>query len=200
MYYGGAESWNLRDEHMADTLDQLLRAHGPGSRAVVWAHNSHIGDARHTDMGQSRGEHNIGQLVRQRHSGEVALVGFGTHTGTVAAAHDWGDEMSVMDVRPSRAGSIERLCHDSAVRRFLLDLREGHDEALRHALSEPLLQRFIGVIYRPDTELQSHYARTSPARQYDGYAWFDETRAVHALPAPKVQSRDEVPETYPFGV
>ena len=199
MYYGGAESWNLRDEHMADTLDQLLRAHGPDSRAVVWAHNSHIGDARHTDMGQSRGEHNIGQLARQRHSGEVALIGFGTHTGTVAAAHDWGDDMEVMDVRPSRAGSVERLCHESGVRRFLLDLRGGHDEALRHALHEPLLQRFIGVIYRPDTELQSHYARTSVSRQYDGYVWFDETHAVHAIGAPSTGG-DEVPETYPFGL
>ncbi|WP_206862504.1 protein-L-isoaspartate(D-aspartate) O-methyltransferase [Lysobacter changpingensis] len=199
MYYGGAESWNLRDEHMADTLDALLQAHGPRSRAVVWAHNSHIGDARHTDMGQSRGEHNIGQLVRQRHSGEVALVGFGTHAGTVAAAHDWGDEMEVMDVRPSRTGSIEHLCHGSGVPRFLLDLCEGHDDAMRRALSEPLLQRFIGVIYRPATELQSHYARASLARQYDGYVWFDETRAVDALEAPATDA-GEVPETYPFGV
>ncbi|MET3928548.1 protein-L-isoaspartate(D-aspartate) O-methyltransferase [Lysobacter sp. OAE881] len=199
MYYGGAESWNLRDEHMADTLDLLLRAHGPRSRAVVWAHNSHIGDARHTDMGQSRGEHNIGQLVRQRHSGEAALIGFGTHAGTVAAAHDWGDEMEVMDVRPSRADSVERLCHDSGIERFLLDLREGHGEALRHALSEPRLQRFIGVIYRPDTELQSHYARASLARQYDGYVWFDKTQAVHAIAAPE-RDDTQVPETYPFGV
>jgi len=199
MYYGGAESWNLRDEHMADTLDQLLQAHGPRSRAVVWAHNSHIGDARHTDMGQARGEHNIGQLVRQRHSGQTALIGFGTHTGTVAAAHDWGEEMEVMDVQPSRAGSVERLCHDSGVRRFLLDLREGRDEALRRAMSEPLLQRFIGVIYRPATELQSHYARTCLARQYDGYVWFDETSAVQAISAPKRED-DQVPETFPFGV
>ncbi|MDR0184301.1 protein-L-isoaspartate(D-aspartate) O-methyltransferase [Lysobacter arvi] len=199
MYYGGADSWNLRDEHMADTLDQLLRAHGPDSRAVVWAHNSHIGDARHTDMGQARGEHNIGQLVRQRHSGQAALIGFGTHTGTVAAAHDWGDAMEIMDVRPSRAGSIERLCHDAGRPRFLLDLREGHDETLRRLLSDPLLQRFIGVIYRPETELQSHYARASLARQYDGYVWLDETRAVDALPA-RAREADEVPDTYPFGV
>ena len=137
--------------------------------------------------------------MRQRHSGETALIGFGTHTGTVAAAHDWGDEMEVMDVRPSRSGSVERLCHDSGVRRFLLDLREGHDETLRRAMSEPLLQRFIGVIYRPATELQSHYARTSLARQYDGYVWFDETSAVQAISGPGT-SDEQVPETYPFGV
>lgn len=199
MYYGGAESWNLRDEHMADTLDQLLQAHGPHSRAVVWAHNSHIGDARHTEMGRVRGEHNIGQLCRQRHPGATALVGFGTDSGTVAAAHDWGEPMQVMDVRPSRVGSVERLCHAAGIPRFLLDLRETAGGMLHRQLAEPLLERFIGVIYRPATELQSHYAQVALSRQFDGYVWLDRTRAVTPLEAPDATASG-VHDTWPSGL
>ena len=198
MYYGGAESWNLRDTHMFETLGHLLDAHGPQSKAIVWAHNSHIGDARHTEMGTARDELNIGQLCRERFGGQAALVGFGTHAGTVAAASDWDGDMQVKRVRPSRRDSVERLCHDSGVPRFLLDLRKGHHEALRRRLLAPRLERFIGVIYRPDTELQSHYAEVSLPQQFDAYCWFDETTAVTPLgsqhPAPGA------PETYPFGV
>lgn len=198
MYYGGAESWNLRDTHMFETLENLLEAHGPESKAVVWAHNSHIGDARHTEMGWARDELNIGQLCRERFGDAAALVGFGTHTGTVAAASDWDGDMELKQVRPSRHDSVERLCHDSGVPRFLLDLREGRHDVLRQRLMEPALERFIGVIYRPDTELQSHYAEVAWPRQFDAWAWFDETSAVRPL-AP-VHPRAGVPDTWPFGV
>jgi protein-L-isoaspartate(D-aspartate) O-methyltransferase len=196
MYYGGAESWNLRDTHMFETLQHLLEARGPGSKAVVWAHNSHIGDARHTEMGIVREELNIGQLCRERFGDEAALVGFGTHTGTVAAASDWGGEMEVKRVRPSRPDSYERLCHDAGIPRFLLDLRR--DEALRRCLLEPRLERFIGVVYRPDTELTSHYADASLPRQFDAFVWFDETSAV--TPLGPEHARAGVPDTYPFGL
>src|SRR4051812_21874312 len=154
MYYGGPESWNLRDTHMFETLEHLLDARGPKSKAVVWAHNSHIGNARYTEMVVVRDELNIGQLCRQRFGDKAALIGLGTHSGTVAAAADWGGEMKVQQVRPSHADSYERLCHDCRVPRFLLDLRR--DEALRERLLERRLERFIGVIYRPETELRSH--------------------------------------------
>jgi erythromycin esterase-like protein len=197
MYYGGAESWNLRDTHMFETLQHLLQAHGPQSKAVVWAHNSHIGDARHTDMGAVRGELNIGQLCRER-LGRTALIGFGTHAGTVAAASDWDGAMEVKRVRPSRSDSYERLCHDAGLPRFLLDLREGRHEALRRRLLESRLERFIGVIYRPETELASHYADASLPLQFDAFAWFDQTTAVTPLGPENVPSG--VPDTYPFGL
>src|SRR5215217_8486394 len=143
---------------MFETLSQLLEAHGPQSKAIVWAHNSHIGDARYTEMGAVRDELNIGQLCRERFGDDAALIGFGTHTGTVAAATDWDGDMEVKRVRPSHRDSYERLCHDAGVSRFLLDLRPGTNEALRRRLREPRLERFMGVIYRPDTELLSHYS------------------------------------------
>lgn len=198
MYYGGAESWNLRDTHMFETLGHLLDAHGPQSKAIVWAHNSHIGDARHTEMGSARDELNIGQLCRERFGDAAALVGFGTHAGTVAAASDWDGDMEVMQVRPSHRDSVERPCHDSGVPRFLLDLRKGRHEALRRRLLPPRLERFIGVIYRPDTELQSHYAEVSLPQQFDAYTWFDETTAV--TPLGSQHPTGGVPETWPFGV
>lgn len=198
MYYGGAEGWNLRDTHMFETLENLLDAHGPDAKAIVWAHNSHIGDARHTEMGRSRGELNIGQLCRERFGDQAALVGFGTHAGTVAAASDWDGEMEIMRIRPSHHGSVERLCHDSGVPRFLLDLREARHEALRERLMEGRLERFIGVIYRPETELQSHYAEVVLPRQFDAWTWFDETTAV--TPLGPEQHATGTPETWPFGL
>ena len=196
MYYGGAESWNLRDTHMFETLEHLLEAKGPEAKAVVWAHNSHIGDARHTDMGAVRDELNIGQLCREKWGDEVALIGFGTHTGTVAAATDWDGAMEVKRVNPSRRDSYERLCHDSGVSRFLLDLTGSGNEPLLRRLSEPRLERFIGVIYRPETELMSHYSQAILPRQFDAYVWFDDTEAVTPLGP---EHHRGVPETYPFG-
>jgi protein-L-isoaspartate(D-aspartate) O-methyltransferase len=196
MYYGGAESWNLRDSHMAETLEHLLEARGPQSKAVVWAHNSHIGDARATDMGAVRGEHNIGQLIRERFADEVALIGFGTHAGTVTCATDWDGPTETKRVLPSRSDSYERLCHDAAIPRFLLDLTA--DETLRRRLAEPRLERFIGVIYRPETERWSHYSEAVLPRQLDAYVWFDETRAL--TPLAEEHLPGHVPDTYPFGL
>jgi erythromycin esterase-like protein len=196
MYYGGAESWNLRDTHMFETLEHLLEARGGKSKAIVWAHNSHIGDARYTDMGAVRDELNIGQLCRQRFGEEAALIGFGTDTGTVAAASEWGGDVEFKRIRPSHRDSYERLCHDSAIARFLLDLREHN--AVRNRLLQPRLERFIGVIYRPDTELLSHYVEASLPQQFDAFVWFDKTTAVSPL-GPE-HARPGVPETYPFGL
>jgi erythromycin esterase-like protein len=199
-YYGGAESWNLRDTHMFETLEHLLEARGPTSKAIVWAHNSHIGDARYTEMGVVREELNIGQLCRERFGEEVALIGFGTHTGTVAAASasDWGGDMEIKRVQPSHRDSYEWVCHDAGIPRFLLDLRADQQKAVRRRLLEPRLERFIGVIYRPDTELMSHYAEASLPQQFDAFVWFDETAAV--TPLGPQHARTGVPETYPFGL
>ena len=177
MYYGGTESWNLRDTHMFETLRLLLAHHDPDSRAVIWAHNSHLGVASATEMG-SRGELNLGQLCRETFGAGSFHVGFGTHAGTVAAASDWGGEMEVMDVRPSHERSYERVCHDSGVEAFFLHLREPPREALREELLEPRLERAIGVIYRPEAELRSHYFQAVLPRQFDEWIWFDETTAV----------------------
>ncbi len=197
MYYGAAESWNLRDTHMFETLQHLLEASGPRSRAVVWAHNSHIGDARQTEMGQVRGELNLGQLCRQAHGDEAVLLGFGTHGGTVAAASDWDAPMQVMQVNPSMAGSVERLFHDAGRPCGFIDLREGRHPDAREALAPSLLERYVGVVYRPQTERWSHYAASSLARQYDGWIWFDQTRAITALSDGHGRG---MPETWPFGV
>ena len=196
MYYGGAESWNLRDSHMFETLESLLNARGLKSKAVVWAHNSHIGDARYTEMGAVRDELNIGQLCRQRFGQEAVLIGLGTHAGTVAAASDWDGNMEIKRVRPSHHDSYERQCHDSGVARFLLDFSRA--EAVRRRLREERLERFIGVIYRPETELTSHYASASLSLQFDAFVWFDETHAVIPLGSEHVKAG--VPDTYPFGV
>ena len=194
MYYGGPASWNLRDQHMFDTLERLLAFRGPNAKAVVWAHNSHVGDARATEMGAARGEHNIGQLCRQTLGDAAFSIGFGTHTGTVAAATDWGGPMQIKKVRPSHPSSYERLCHDADVPAFLLSLRYPARDAVRDELASPRLERAIGVIYRPETELQSHYFQAALPWQFDAYVWFDETRAVLALEAEA--ARAEVPHVY----
>ncbi|MFO1078056.1 MAG: protein-L-isoaspartate(D-aspartate) O-methyltransferase [Planctomycetota bacterium] len=195
MYYGSHESWNLRDRHMCDCLQQLLEFHGPRAKIVVWAHNSHVGDATATEMA-ARGEWNLGQLCRQeQREGDVYIVGFGTDHGTVAAASHWGGPMELKRVRPSLAGSYERLCHDSGIARFLLPLRGGSEHVLR--LGQTRLQRAIGVIYRPETERASHYFHAVLPRQFDEFVWFDETAAVRALTTTEL---DEVPDTYPFGL
>jgi protein-L-isoaspartate(D-aspartate) O-methyltransferase len=198
MYQGAAESWNLRDTHMFEALCQILDAKGPNAKAVVWAHNSHIGNARHTEMGEVREELNIGQLVKEKFGEKARLIGFGTHTGTVAAAEDWDEPMEVKAVRPSLPESYERVCHDAGVPRFLLDMREGVlGPELEEGLMRPRLERFIGVIYRPETERWSHYAEATLPRQFDAFVWFDETEAVSPLPGGQ-RPGDE--ETYPFGL
>jgi erythromycin esterase-like protein len=203
MYRGSAESWNLRDTHMFETLNMILDARGPNSKAIVWAHNSHIGNAAFTDMGMRREELNIGQLAKEKWDSRARLIGFGTHTGTVAVADDWDEPMRIKRVRPSLPESYERVAHDSEVPTFLLDLREGErDERLASALIKPRLERFIGVIYRPETERWSHYSEAILPRQFDGYVWFDETSAVTPLPGeqrPGETARHEE-ETYPFGL
>jgi protein-L-isoaspartate(D-aspartate) O-methyltransferase len=196
MYYGGAESWNLRDQHMFDTLETLLAFRGDESKAVVWAHNSHIGDARATEM-SARGEHNLGQLVRTAYSRTSFAIGFGTDHGLVAAADNWGGPMQCKPVRPSMIGSYERLFHDSEMPAFFLPLREPRRPELRDELREPRLERAIGVIYRPETELASHYFHAVLPLQFDEYIWFDRTEAVTPLDEP---SPHGVPDTFPFGV
>ncbi|HEY3890176.1 MAG TPA: protein-L-isoaspartate(D-aspartate) O-methyltransferase [Caulobacteraceae bacterium] len=197
MYYGAAESWNRRDTHMFETLCAILDAKGRAAKAVVWAHNSHIGDASKTEMGLARDELNIGQLCRERFGGAAALIGFGTHAGTVACADNWDEPMQVKPVNASRPDSYERLAHDSQLGRFLLDLREGANEPARRRLLDSRLERFIGVIYRPETERWSHYSACSLPGQFDAYVWFDETTAVTALPTPRRRGEDD---TYPFGL
>jgi protein-L-isoaspartate(D-aspartate) O-methyltransferase len=206
MYYGGASSWNLRDTHMFETLNHLLEAKAPAAKAIVWAHNSHIGDARFTDMGMTRGELNIGQLCRERYDAQTACIGFGTNDGTVAAAKEWDDDMEVMNVRSSRADSYERLFHDTGKTRCLLDLHDPRHDALRQRLMEPRLERYIGVIYRPETERWSHYSEASLPLQFDAYAWFDRTQAVtplgreHASTDEHEHDAPSAAEMYPFGV
>ncbi len=196
MYYGSRESWNLRDQHMFDTLLAVLEHRGWDSKAVVWAHNSHIGNADATEMG-ARGELNIGKLARDRFGDAAYSIGFGTNDGTVAAASNWDEPMRVMDVRPSHKDSYERLCHDSNVGSFLLHLRDPENPDVRHALLKPHLERAIGVIYRPETELLSHYFQAVLPRQYDEYIWFDRTSAIRPIQAHELHG---VPELYPFGL
>lgn len=195
MFGNARESWNLRDTHMMQTLEALLahaRDMSGAARAVVWAHNSHLGDARATSMGRS-GELNLGQLVRERFGDGTKLVGFTTHTGSVTAAANWGEPAQRMRVRPSLPGSYERLFHEVEIPRFSLWLR---DPKISEALQSPRLERAIGVIYRPDTERVSHYFSASLPEQFDAVLHLDETQALEPL---ERWSRDQVdlPETYP---
>jgi protein-L-isoaspartate(D-aspartate) O-methyltransferase len=194
MYYGGSASWNLRDGHMFDTLQALLRFHGPGAKAVLWEHNSHLGDAAATEMAV-RGELNVGHLSRQAFGDRAYLIGFGTDHGTVAAAHDWDGPMHVMSVRPSHPESYEHLCHETGIPSFLLPLRTPARPEVRDELAPPRLERAIGVVYRPQTELQSHYFHAALPHQFDEWVWLDETRAVR--PVTDAEARG-VPRAHPF--
>ena len=197
MYYGDAASWNLRDQHMFDTLERLLAQRGPDAKAVVWAHNSHIGDAAFSEMGQVRGEHNIGQLARASFGENAALIGFGTDRGTVAAASDWDGPMELKRVRSAREDSYEGRSRDSGLPAFFLELGPDQKQTVRDALAEPLLERAIGVIYRPESELLSHYFQAELSRQFDAWIWFEETEAVAAE---RVSAAAGPDETYPFGL
>lgn len=196
MYYGSRASWNLRDTHMFDTLQALLAHHGPESKGIVWAHNSHVGDASATDMSK-RGEYNIGQLCRETFGDSCYTIGFGTDSGTVAAASDWDGPMEVKSVRAARPDSYEGLCHRTKVERFFLPLRSPHDPSVIKRLEDARLERAIGVIYRPETELASHYFMSILPRQFDEYVWFDQTEAVHPL---RTEELKGLPDTYPFGL
>ena len=197
MYYGSHLSWNLRDQHMFQTLKQILDHAGPDKKAVVWAHNSHIGDARQTDMGRSRGEWNIGQLCREEYGDAAALIGFGTASGTVAAASEWDSPMEIKTIRPPLPGSYEDICHAVDIERFLWDFTKEHPAAFRDLIAEPRLERYIGVIYRPETERASHYSYAELSEQYDAFVWFDRTQALTPLPTLTDKQEDE---TYPFGL
>ncbi len=196
MYYGSRASWNLRDGHMFATLQTLLDFHGPQSKAIVWAHNSHVGESAATEMA-SRGEYNIGHLCRKEFGNAAYSIGFGTNSGFVAAASEWDAPMEVKAVRPALPESYERLCHEAGRARFLLPMRNPVSTDVVEALLKPRLERAIGVIYRPRTERESHYFKAVLPSQFDEYVWFDETRAVTPLQTGKVVG---LPDTYPFGL
>ena len=194
MSRGAAESWNLRDSHMFDTLVRLLQRGVEDIKMIVWAHNSHIGDASFTSMGES-GEHNIGQLCRKRFGDRLVAIGFSTDRGQVLAADDWGAPPRVKDVLPARSGSWERALRDAGHERALWDW--SSDPPLRQALLQRRLERAIGVIYRPETERWSHYFEAYLGGQFDAMVWFEATTPVEQLPG---ATGEGAPDTYPFGL
>jgi erythromycin esterase-like protein len=200
MFRGRVSSWNLRDRHMAETLTALLdhagRRDGRPARAVVWEHNSHVGDARATDMGRA-GEWNVGQLVRERHGRDAVLVGLTTHHGTVTAASEWDGPAERKRVRPALDGSYEALLHGLETPAFWLPLRDG---ASGTALAGHRLERAIGVIYLPESERISHYFHARLPEQFDAVIHFDETHAVEPLERTPLWSSGEPPETFPSGL
>jgi protein-L-isoaspartate(D-aspartate) O-methyltransferase len=199
MYYGAATSWNLRDSHMFETLRSLLAYYGPNAKGIVWEHNSHVGDASATEM-SARGEHNVGELCRRLFGDQTYIIGFGTDHGTVAAASNWDEPMQRMRVLHALGESYEAQFHQCEIRALALPLRRPARAAVRDELMPARIERAIGVIYRPETEFQSHYFSACLPRQFDEYIWFDETSAVRPLAnAPRARTHD-VPDTYPFGV
>jgi erythromycin esterase-like protein len=200
MFLEEVSSWNLRDRHMAETLDALashLERQGGRAKIAVWAHNSHIGDARATEMGE-RGELNVGQLAREHYGRDAVLVGFATHHGTVTAASGWGAPAERKRVRPALSTSYEAMFHDTQLERFLLTL--GENQKVTDALWYPRLERAIGVIYLPESERLSHYFHARLSDQFDAVLHFDETRAVEPLERTAEWEAGEAPETFPFGV
>jgi erythromycin esterase-like protein len=200
MLGGRVESWNLRDRHMTDTLGDLVRflgAPGGQARVVVWAHNSHLGDARATEMGE-HGELNVGQLARERFAASVVSVGFSTYAGTVTAATEWDGPAHRRHVRPALAASYEHLFHQAGLERFLLPLRTDLD--LASALAHPRLERAIGVLYLPETERRSHYFHARLSDQFDYLMHIDETRAVEPLERTSEWEAGELAETFPSGL
>jgi erythromycin esterase-like protein/predicted phosphoribosyltransferase len=200
VYLEEVSSWNLRDRHMAETLDALVEYLGRKvgrTKVALWEHNSHLGDARATEMGQ-RGELNVGQLTREKYGGEAVLIGFTTHHGTVTAASDWGKSTERKRVRPALAGSYEALFHAVRHDRFLLILNDS--DLMVQQLAAPRLERAIGVIYRPETERQSHYFGARLVEQFDTVLHFDKTRAVKPLESTEEWETGELPETFPFAV
>jgi len=195
MFGGRAESWNVRDRHMAETLAWLRRIR-PEAKIVVWAHNSHLGDARATEM-SARGEINVGQLARERFRDEAYLIGFTTHSGEVTAASQWDAPAERKKVRTALEGSYEALFHETRIPAFLLSLRDGN---IAQILSRPLLERAIGVIYLPATERLSHYFECRLSDQFDAVIHIDRTKALIPFERSSAWEAGEVPETYPFAV
>ena len=194
IYRGSVASWNLRDRHMFETLRRLIEARGPDARAIVWAHNSHIGNAAATAMGWE-GEFNIGELARTAFGNDIIAIGFGTDRGKVAAASSWDYPMRIMNVLPARNDSYEALFRQTNVPRSLTDWSPGQRQELRDALSVSKLERAIGVVYRPDSELMSHYFKAVMSEQFDAFVWFEETAAITPL-----GSLLTGPQTYPQGL
>jgi len=200
MFRGRVSSWNLRDRHMAETLNQLVthfEQQGQPTKVVIWEHNSHLGDARATDMGAA-GELNVGQLVRQQYKDDAFLIGFSTYTGTVTAASNWGASAERKRVRPALPESYEALFHETGQPRFWLNLQEQNPAV--QGLHKRRLERAIGVIYLPQTERVSHYFQARLPEQFDAIIHFDETRAVEPLERTPQWDRGEAPETFPMGV
>lgn len=190
MLRGGPDSWNVRDVHMADTLDRLAGHHD--AKGVVWAHNTHIGDARATDMAAA-GMTNLGQLARERHGEDAVLVGFGSHRGSVVAGSRWGEQHHVMPVPPARPASLEALLHESLAAPRALFLVPSGPRPVWY--DEPMGHRAIGVVYRPERERWGNYVPTVAGRRYDAFLWIDETKALH--PLHNEPWGDAEPETYP---
>lgn len=201
MFRGRVSSWNLRDKHMAETLyalsDHLSAQRGEPAKIVVWAHNSHVGDARATELG-TQGEWNIGQLVRQAHGRDTALIGFSTYRGTVTAASEWDGMAEYKAVLPAMKESYEHLFHEVGIKNFMLVLRDNH--ALNKHLNLSRLQRAIGVLYKPETERQSHYYFSRLPEQFDAIIHLDTTAALKPLETTALWHKGEVMETYPSGM
>jgi protein-L-isoaspartate(D-aspartate) O-methyltransferase len=196
MYYGSHDSWNHRDQHMFDTLELLLGFHGAHSKAVIWEHNSHLGNAAATEMAAG-GQTNVGELCRQSFDESAFLIGQGTDHGTVAAAANWDEPVEMMSVRPGRSGSYEQLFHESGIEAFFLHLRDPRKTDLRAELGVSRLERAIGVIYRPQTEVVSHYFHARLSDQFDEFIWFDHSKAVHPISNDDARS---LPPEHPFSM
>ncbi len=195
MYEGGAASWNLRDTHMLDTLKRILEARGEGAKAIIWAHNSHIGDARATGMG-AMGQINLGQLAREEWGQEAVLIGFGTDRGTVTAATAWDGAPETMEVIPSLRESWGALMREAGPDHFFLDLRAA-EGPLTEALAAERIERYIGVLYMRQTERPSHYIPSAISQEYDAYIWLEETQAVEPVPLEEIEA---LPEEHPFAL
>jgi len=194
MVHGGPHSWNLRDEHMSDTLDRLLDFHGGNSKAIVWAHNTHVGDARATDM-ITEGMYNLGELARLKYKEDVVLVGMGSYQGSVIAGRKWGANMQKMEVPPARVGSWEYFLHQAGNQNKLLIMDDFHQDVF---LENHIDHRAIGVVYNPDYEKYGNYVPSILPLRYDAFVYFDQTTALHPLHSHS--NGNQIPDTFPFAV